>query len=158
MFQKVFSRFDRLVRKSVEMGNSFPIMPIEEALLSAKFAELPDQPKVVDRLIRELFDHENMHVRRIAIGACHRSQYFEAPGLRDALLRRLSDEEAWVRYDAAWAIGDAGYDDDETRSALKAAAGDAKLPEDEARLAENPSDADRSAKVRALKSLNKIGG
>lgn len=158
MFQKMLSHFDRLVRQSVALGNSFPIMPIEEMLLSAKFAELPDQPKVINRLISELFDHENMHVRRIAINACCRSKCFEAPGLKDALVRKLSDEAAWVRYDAAWAIGHAGYDDNETRSALKAAAGDAKLPEDEKRRTENPSDDELAAKVHALEVLNKIGG
>nr|CAP48572.1 putative integron gene cassette protein [uncultured bacterium] len=153
----MFSRFNRLVRRSVALGNSFPIMPIDEIRLSVEFAELPNQPKVIDRLIRELFDHENMHVRRIAVNACRRSEHFDEPGLRDALVRRLSDEEAWVRYDAAWAIGDAGYDDAEIRNGLRAAAGDAKLPGDEERRAENPSDADLSAKVRALEVLDKLG-
>ncbi|MEC5126833.1 HEAT repeat domain-containing protein [Verrucomicrobiales bacterium BCK34] len=154
----MLSRFDRLVKKSVALGNSFPIMPIDEIRLSVEFAELPNQSKVIGRLIRELFDHDNMHVRRIAVNACRRSKHFDEPGLRDALLLRLSDEEAWVRYDAAWAIGDAGYDDDEIRSALKAAAGDLTLPEDEERRAKNPSNADLSAKERALEVLNKLGG
>jgi len=133
-------------------------MPIDEIRLSVEFTELPNQPKVINRLISELFDYDNMHVRRIAVNACRRSEHFDEPGLREALLQRLSDGEGWVRYDAAWAIGDAGYDDVEIRSGLKVAAGNTNLPEDAELLSENPSDADLSARVRAQEVLNKISG
>ena len=73
--------FESLAQASIELGNRSMIMPIEEIQLAVAFAELPDRLQVVDRLMRELFNNENMHVRRIAVNACRRSQAFEVVGL-----------------------------------------------------------------------------
>lgn len=149
-------RFNRLAAKSVKLGNSFPIMPIDEIRLSVAFAKLPDQEEVVSRLIRELFSHENMHVRRIAINACRRSGAFGVSGLKEALAEKLSDPEAWVRYDAAWAIEDAQFDSPEIRKKLTMLAANIKLPEDELSKEKNPSNADLQARVQARKTLDTI--
>src|SRR5262245_55827433 len=124
------SKFDQLFASAVELGNRAMIMPIEELHLSIAFASLPNRVKVVTRLISELFDHQNMHVRRIAVNAARRSKAFDTPGLKEALTRRLSDPEPWVQYDAAWAIDEAGFDSPKIRKKLAAIAGDVKLPED----------------------------
>ncbi len=150
------SRFDLLVDKSVRLANGFPIMPVEELRLSVAFAELPHQEEVVARLIRELFDHDNMHLRRIAINACRRSEMFSVPGLKEALTEKLFDPAAWVRYDAAWAIHDAQYDSPEIRRRLKVNAANSKLPDDEIRVRKNPSDAVLQAQVRARETLDAL--
>jgi HEAT repeat protein len=153
----IFSRFSRLIRKSERLGVDSPIvMPVEEIRLAYLLSELPNKPKVVQRLMENYFDHSNPHVRRIAINACRRSECFEVAGLTDALIRKLQDEWDWVRYDAAWAIGDAGYDSPIVREALQEAAGDTKLPEDEILRAESPSDADLAARVRAREVLDDL--
>ena len=156
--RKMFSKFRRLVRRAEKLSERIPIMPIDEIRLAVEFSELPNQPLVISRLIDELFDHDDMHVRRIAVNACRHSEHFDAPGLREALLDRLEDEEGWVRYDAAWTIGDGGYDDDEIRDALSVAARDATLPDDEILRQEDASNSDLSAKVRALEVLNALKG
>jgi len=149
-------RFSQLVKKSVRLGNSFPIMPIDEIRLAVAFAELPDQERVVPRLITELFEHENMHVRRIAINACRRSKNFHVPGLKEALTRRLNDPAAWVCYDAAWAILDGQYDSPEIQEILILLSEGVSLLDDKARLRQNPSDAALQAKVKAKETLNAI--
>lgn len=152
----MFTRFSRLVRKSVKLGNSFPIMPVDELRLSVAFTELPDQESVVSRLIAELFEHENMHVRRIAVNASRRSKHFQVTGLKEALTRKLSDTAAWVRYDAAWAILDAEFDSQEIREKLSQLSAGVLLPDDEARVSRNPNDAELQAKVKAKVALNAI--
>jgi len=102
-----FSTFDQLAAEAAELGEQTLIMPIDEIRLSAAFAALPEQERVVGRLISELFNHHNMHVRRIGVNAARRSQAFRTAGLKEALTARLSDPEAWVQYDAAWAIAEA---------------------------------------------------
>jgi hypothetical protein len=149
----MITSFDSLVTKSVELGNSFPIMPIDELRLAVAFSELPNQREVIARLVAELFDHENMHVRRIAIGACRRSGIFDVPLLREGLTRRLADTHAWVRYVAAWAILDARFDSEEIRNALIQLSAGVVLPEDEERACKNPSDAELQSRVKAKQAL-----
>jgi D-alanyl-D-alanine carboxypeptidase len=149
-------RFRRLVDKSVRLGNRPMIMPIEELRLAVAFAELPCREEVVTNLIGELFDHQNMHVRRIAVIACRKSGAFGVPGLKEALTRKLADPEGWVRYDAAWAILEAKYDSSEIRACLAALADGISLPADRERVRRNLGDADLQAKVRARETLDAL--
>lgn len=150
------SDFATLVARSIELGNSFPVMPVDEIRLSVEFAELPEQTEVVARLIRDLFHHENMHVRRIAVNACRRSRRFDVPGLEAALTEKLADHEPWVRYDAAWAIKDAQYDNPRIRELLLKNAASVRLPEDEERLKGNRGNAELQAQVQARKTLDAL--
>jgi hypothetical protein len=117
---------------------------------------LPNPRKVVQRVLAELVDHDNPSLRRIGIHACRRIGVFQAPGLRAALLSKLSDSDAWVRYDAAWAVKDAGYDGKDVRDLLALLAGDAKLPEEEQRLQMRPGDAELAARVYARAALDRL--
>jgi hypothetical protein len=150
------SDFNALLSSCVDLGNSFPIMPIDEIRLAVAFTELPNQQEVVARLIQEPFHHHNMHVRRIAVNACRRSKHFDVPGLQDALTERLMDSEAWVRYDAAWAIHDAKYDSPKIRDLLSHNAGTMDLLEGESLLKINPSNSELQSQIRARKALNAI--
>jgi hypothetical protein len=136
------------------VADQYPVVPIKQARLSRLLAELPNPRKVVQRVLAELVDHDNPSLRRIGIHACRQIGLFQAPGLRSALLSKLSDPVAWVRYDAAWAVKDAGYDGKDVRDLLALLAGDAKLPEDEQRLQMRPSDAELAARVQARAALD----
>ncbi|HEU4670850.1 MAG TPA: hypothetical protein VFR91_09075 [Dyella sp.] len=150
------SDFNDLLSSCIDLGNSFPIMPIDEIRLAVAFTELPNQKEVVARLIRELFYHHNMHVRRIAVNACRRSQNFDVPGLQDALTEKLVDPEAWVRYDAARAIHDAKYDSPKIRDLLSQNAGIIDLHEGEPLLKGNPSNSELQSQIRSRKALNAL--
>lgn len=144
--------FETLANASIELGQRTVIMPIEEMQLASAFAELPDRVEVVTRLVRELFNNENMHVRRIAVNACRRAKAFEVAGLENALTERLNDPEPWVQYDAIWAIQDAGYDSPKIRARLAVIAENFNS-DDEAYLRRSPGDAVVQARVRAQRLL-----
>ena len=148
----VQDRFDKLLTKSVTLSSSSAIMPIDEIRLSVAFARLPNQAEVIPRLMA-LFNHGNMHVRRIVINACRRAATFNVPGLREALTRKLSDPEAWVRYDAVWALQEAEYDSSEIRGCLDELSAGVVLPDDELRLSTRLGDAQLQARVRAKRAL-----
>lgn len=150
------SKFDDLVRQSIQLGESFPIMPVDEIRLAVAFAELPNIDQVVERLVTELYDHPNMHVRRIAVNACRRAQAFTVPSLKAALTDKLSDSEAWVVYDAAWAIHSAGYDSPEIRHLLSNIAGVKPLAELQALVAGELGNAHWQAQARARVTLNAL--
>ena len=148
--------FEKITKKCIELGDSFPIMPIDEIRLAVAFAELPNKEQVVARLIAELFDHPNMHVRRIAVNACRRAEAFSAPALQEALTRKLEDSAAWVRYDAAWAIHSAAYDSPEIRRLLCNIAGTKPLSELQEMVRGNRSNAELQAQARARETLDAI--
>jgi hypothetical protein len=149
------TKFDSIAEAAISLGNRSFILPLDELELAIAFANLPDIEIVVGRLIRELFDNSNMHVRRIAVNACRRSKAFASAGLEDALTRRLGDPEPWVRYDAAWAIQDAVYDSDEIRRMLAAAAV-GWSPADDESVRARPGDAEAQARVKARKALDAL--
>jgi hypothetical protein len=144
--------FEALAKASIELGQRTMILPIEELRLVSAFVELPDPHRVVDRLVRELFNNDNMHVRRIAVSACRRAKAFDVQGLEEALTEKLSDPEPWVRYDAVWAIQEAGYDSPKIRSRVAMMA-EGFTSGDEEYLRKHPGDAVVQARVRAQKLL-----
>ena len=150
------SAFEKIKNRCVELGESFPIVPIDEIRLAVAFAELPSKESVVERLIAELFDHPNLHVRRIAVNACRRSEAFEVPTLQDALTRKLEDHSAWVRYDAAWAIHSAAYDFPRIRQLLGEIAGIAPLSDLKEQVRNNLGNAELQARARARETLDAL--
>ena len=66
------------------------------------------------------------------------------------------DSEAWVRYDAAWAIHDAKYDSPKIRDLLSHNAGTMDLLEGESLLKINPSNSELQSQIRARRALNAI--
>jgi hypothetical protein len=150
------AKIDRVFAEVYAVADQYPVMPIDVARLSGALAKCPKPEKVVARLLAELVDHENPSLRRIGIHACRKTGFFQAPGLREALLGKLSDPNPWVRYDAAWAIKDGAYDGKDVRESLAVLATDVKLPEDEERLKVNPSNAELAAKVRARAALDSL--
>jgi hypothetical protein len=151
--KKKAPEFSRLVQQTLERANG--ILPIQLAQLAAAFSELPNPRDVVANLLSRLFDHDSFHVRRVAVQACRRAKVFDVPGLRAALIEKLVDPSGWVRYDAAWAIREAGYDGADVRSALAKLADGITLPEEESN-SKNASDAEWRARVEARKALDRL--
>ena len=147
---------EALVSQTLLFAERSSVMPIEEIELSVAFAELPDPHATIARLLERLLPHDNLHVRRVALNACRRIGEFEAPGLKEALVAALEDPAGWVRYDAAWALRDAGFRDEAVVAALERAADGAKYPEDEDVLTSNRGDSKNMARLEAAKALHAL--
>jgi hypothetical protein len=126
------------------------------ARLATEFAKIPDPTAVVTEILQKLMDHESSDVRRVAVGACGRIQAFDVPGLREALIKKLADPTAWVRFDAVYVIRDAEYDGSDVQKALTKLAKGVKLPEDEVTADKETSNAELRAKVEARKTLDAL--
>jgi HEAT repeat protein len=111
------SAADRLIRKAQALGVATGIvMPIDEIEIGMKLAKQPRKtaiPKLLD-----LAEHENMHARRVALSALRRMEAWDDARVFDAFLHGLTDAEGWVRYDAAWALGDSDTKDKRALTAL----------------------------------------
>jgi HEAT repeat protein len=81
--------------------------------------------------------------------ALRRMEAWDDPRALDAFVRGLDDPEGWVRYDAAWALGDSGTHDHRALAGLTKLARTA-LP--------NPplSDGNARAAGQAAESLGKL--
>lgn len=142
-----------LIRQTLAHADG--ILPIQMARLATEFAKAPRPERVVTAILRELFDHTSFHVRRVAVTACRHIREFQVPGLREALVKKLADPEWWVRYDAAWTIRDAGYDEADVRKALSRLAKGITLADAEAEL-QKSSNPELHARVQARKTLDAL--
>ena len=134
-----------LMRKAQALGTLTGIvMPFDEIQLGVQLSEQPRADAIP--VLLELALHANMHARRVAFAALHRMNAADDPRVVEVFLRGLEDSEGWVRYDAAWALGDSGTRDRRAMSALELLAKDAPA---------NPdlSDGNQQAAARAAESL-----
>ncbi|MDF3836519.1 hypothetical protein P3W85_26720 [Cupriavidus basilensis] len=143
-----------LVFKLNRMSRQDRISAVEEIALAGQLAEQLEKPGMVERLVADLFDHENAHVRRIALNAVRRAHGYRQTDLTQALLRKLLDPDPWLRHDAAWILHEADLDSPQIRAMLRQLAGPVMLPYDQARARANPSDALLQAQVRARQTLD----
>lgn len=154
------SRWDADVSEANELiqttlSHSKGLQPIQMARLATEFGKLPNPEAVVPLVLDQLFGHKSADVRRVGIGACGRMKAFAVPGLQEALVKKLSDKDAWVRFDAVGAIRQAGYDGPAVRKALGKLA-NGVLPEDEVRAGRETSNAELRARVDAKKLLDAL--
>lgn len=149
-------RYRMLVFKLSRMSAQERISAVDEIALAGQLAEMIDKPGMVERLVADLFDHGNGHVRRIALNAVRRAHGYRQADLRQALLRKLRDPEPWLRHDAAWVLHESKMDSPEIRAMLRQLAGPVQLPYDLTRARANPSDALLQAQVRARQALDEL--
>lgn len=147
-------RYRMLVFKLGRLSRQERISPVDEIVLAGQLAEQLEKPGMVERLVADLFDHENAHVRRIALNAVRRAHGYRQADLAHALLRKLADPEPWLRHDAAWILHEAGLDSPYIRAALRQLAGPVMLPYDLHRARANPADGLLNAQVRARQALD----
>jgi HEAT repeat protein len=110
------STIDRLVEQAEALGAGGIVMPIDEIQLGFRLSEQPRR-SVLPRLLA-LAEHANMHARRVGLTAMRRMEAWDDERVFEAFLRGLGDPEGWVRYDAAWALGDSGTRDRRAITAL----------------------------------------
>jgi HEAT repeat protein len=104
------SAIDRLLRKAEALGVATGIvMPIDEIQLGFRLSEQPRRTAIPKLLV--LAGHDNMHARRVALTALRRMEAWDDEQVLEAFVHGLGDPEGWVRYDAAWALGDSGTSD-----------------------------------------------
>ncbi len=149
-------RYRMLLFKMSRLANRNKLSGVEAIAFAGQFAELTASQEDAERLVADLFDHDNPQVRRIGLNAIRRSQRFTGPSLLPALLRRLADPEAWLRHDAVWVVQEAELDGAELRASLRRLAGGVQLPHDAVRARANPADAPLHAQVRARQALDTL--
>jgi hypothetical protein len=120
------------------------VMPIDEIQLGVELSEQPRRAVIPSLLA--LSQDANMHARRVAFGALRRMKAWNDPRVFDVFLRGMSDPKGWVRYDAAWALGDSRTTDPRAIAALEALARGARPDPD-------LSDAKARAASQAAESL-----
>jgi len=147
-------RYRMLMFKVNRLANKNKLNGVEEISLAGQFTELIASQEDADRVITDLFDHENAHVRRVGLSAIRRTRRFGGRLLLPALLRRMVDAEGWIRHDAVWILQEAALDGAELRAALRRVAGNVRLPQDAVRAKQNPADGHLHAAVRARQYLD----
>ncbi len=147
-------RYRMLMFKLNRLAGKDKLNSVEEISLAGQFTELIESQQDADRVITDLFDHDNAHVRRIGLSAIRRSRRYGPRLLLPALLRRMADTEGWLRHDAVWILQEASMDGAELRAALRRVAGNVRLPQDAVRAKANPGDAHLHASVRARQYLD----
>ncbi|RZT42887.1 hypothetical protein [Cupriavidus agavae] len=147
-------RYRMLMFKLNRLANKNKLNAVDEVSLAGQFTELIESQEDADRVIEDLFDHENPHVRRIGLSAIRRTRRHGGRLLPAALLKRMADAEGWIRHDAIWIVQEASMDGAELRAALRRVAGNVKLPQDAVRAKQNPADGHLNAAVRARQYLD----
>jgi hypothetical protein len=143
--QQLAAKIARLCAAARKLGTiTGVVMPIDELRLGVKLSEQP-RPTVIPSLLA-LSEDANMHARRVAFTALRHMQAWNDSRVFDAFLRGMSDPKGWVRYLAAWALGDSRTTDPRALAALEALA-------QGARPDYNISDGEASAAARAAESL-----
>ena len=143
--QRLAAKIARLCADAQALGAiTGVVMPIDEIQLGAKLSEQPRRAVIPSLLA--LSEHDNMHARRVAFGALRRMEAWNHPRVFEVFLRGLSDPEGWVRYDAAWALGDSRTTDGRALAALETLARGARPDPD-------LSDGDARAASQAAESL-----
>jgi HEAT repeat protein len=134
------------------LGTKATVFPIEIFSLSRRIADLKSRERAY-RIIHQFHEHENFYVRRAVVIAIRFIGPEAAERCLHLLLRSTNDSEAWVRYDALWALGEAGIRDERIHSALLWHASeyvDWTLERLEGVKEEKP---EQQAKIRAAESL-----
>ena len=148
--------FEQLEKEAIEILDSEIVMPIDEIRLGTAFSELPQPEEVAQRLIKTLFQHNNFHIRRVAVQAWRRIANLDVSGLREVLLQALEDPEGWVRYDAAWAIRSIGYKDKTIMHSLAKLADGAVYPDHREELEASLSDSNNRARLEAAHAIYEL--
>jgi hypothetical protein len=167
MFETIKKIFGMEVEKSPlsalftevnELGRKSTCMPIEIIGLSSRLAESAegaDRQVVIDTLLKDYVAHKNAFVRRAATIAFRRMDDLDNPTVTEAMYQRLSDDNAWVVYDAAWFFEKHQSATGKIVEKLQEIAGEAaKYDLEELQVPyDSVSDADLQARYMAAKAL-----
>lgn len=112
------------------LGGQVTAMPIQIFGLARRLADHPDRDEALTVMEEILFDDDNAFVRRVAYTAL-RFMGQEGRDLRpgpmdERMVKGMTDEAVWVRYDAAWIAGEISGDDKAFAAALQELIADAE--------------------------------
>jgi HEAT repeat protein len=144
----VFTELNTLGRKQL-------VMPVEIFRLSTALAESPEREIVVASLLKDYVAHSSAHVRRATVIAFRKMEDYRSAEVTEAIFQRLSDENPWVVYDAAWYFQNTKPSEPKILAKLKTIAGDAvELSNEELEIPfDLISDANLQAKHQAAKAV-----
>jgi HEAT repeat protein len=125
------------------------LMPIEIFSRARAIADLPSSPSLTEAVLSLAEFEPNPHARRVALIAIRFRGDFSDSRIVALLVRALKDPAPWVRYDAAWALGDSGHATENVLAGLRELARGAKKDPE-------LSDGDARAKTQAAESLAKL--
>lgn len=139
-----------------ELGQQVVAMPIQIFSLSRRLTDHPDRQEALGAM-EQFFDDDNAFVRRVAYTALRfmgqAGRDLDPVALDAHVIKGMTDEAVWVRYDAAWIAGDIKGDDAAYANALR------KMIEDAVASQVNradKSDAEHKALTRARESLKLV--
>lgn len=139
-----------------ELGRLVVAMPVQIFSLSRRLTDHPDRMEALAAMAR-YFDDDNAFVRRVAYTALRfmgqTARDHDPEALDARVIKGMSDEAVWVRYDAAWIAGEIRGDDAAYANALR------KMIEDAVATQANradKNDAEHKALTRARESLKLV--
>ena len=150
MFERIYLLWLRY--KLFLLGSADAVFPFEIFSLSRKIADLKSRESAY-RLIRQFHGHQNFYVRRAVVIAIRFIGREAATECLDLLLSSAKEGEAWVRYDAFWALGEAEIEDERIREVLLRHSVEYVEWPLERLEGVKPTEAEEHAKIRAAKSL-----
>ena len=136
-----------------DLGQQAVAMPVQIFSLSRRLTDHPDRHEALGAM-QQFFDDDSAFVRRVAYTALRfmgqAGRDLDPAALDRRVVKGMSDEAVWVRYDAAWIAGVIKGDDTAYANALR------KMIEDAVASQVNradKSDAEHKALTRARESL-----
>jgi 3-methyladenine DNA glycosylase AlkC len=142
------------------MGRKERIMPVEMFGLSTRLAEAEERDEVIAMILKDFIAHKSLFVRRTAVIALRKMEDAPSEAVIEAVYARLSDDVAWVVYDAAWFFKSKKVKNDKVLAKLKEIAGEkVKYSNDELEIHfDDISDADLQAVHEAARAVHAIEG
>jgi hypothetical protein len=145
-----------IMDEAYDLGQQVVAMPIQIFSLSRRLTDHPDRHEALSAM-EQFFDDDNAFVRRVAYTALRfmgqAGRDLDPVALDARVIKGMSDEAVWVRYDAAWIAGVIKGDDAAYANALR------KMIEDAVAAQANradKSDAEHKALTRARESLKLV--
>lgn len=154
--QQMSASMRDIIDDTHELGRQDVAMPVQIFSLSRRLTDHPDRNEALAAMAG-FFDDDNAFVRRVAYAALRfmgQTARDHGPEALDArVIKGMSDEAVWVRYDAAWIAGVIKGDDAAYANALR------KMIEDAVATQANradKNDAEHKALTRARDSLKLV--
>ena len=139
-----------------ELGQQAIAMPVQIFALSRRLTDYPDRHEALGAM-QQFFDDDNAFVRRVAYTALRfmsqAGRELDPVALDQRIVKGMSDEAVWVRYDAAWIAGVIKGDDTAYANALRQMIEDAVASQVNRA---DKSDAEHKALTRARESLKLV--
>jgi hypothetical protein len=145
-----------IMEETHDLGQQAIAMPVQIFSLSRRLTDHPDRHEALGAM-QQFFDDDNAFVRRVAYTALRfmgqEGRDLDPVALDRRIVKGMSDEAVWVRYDSAWIAGVIKGDDTAFANALRQMIEDAVASQVNRA---DKSDAEHKALTRARESLKLV--